>query len=98
MCELCNLYQELCNTPRFKWTQLCDAEIISQINIQKVDTKALEEKWNQTKEKLEQKVAVLTIGHQYINDWDQGRETDLFYMKTWELYNSNQKFCNTIWY
>ena len=53
----------------------------------------------QTKGKLEQKFAVQTdIDQDYINDWDPGRETGLFHMKTCELYNFNQKFCNTIWY
>jgi hypothetical protein len=74
-------------------------EILSQINILKMDTKALEEKWNQTKGKLEQKCALHTDSDQdYINDWNQGRETSLFQLETCELYNFNKKYCNTIWY
>ena len=64
-----------------------------------MDTKALEEKWNQTKGKLEQKFALHTdIDQDYLNDWNQGSESGLFHMKTCELYNFNQEFCNTIWY
>jgi hypothetical protein len=74
-------------------------EILSQNNILKMNTKALEEKWNRTKGKLEQKIAVLTNrNHHYINDWSQGREIELKYLKTCELYNLNKKFCNTTRY
>ena len=64
-----------------------------------MNTKALEERWNLTKVKLEQKIISFTNGdHHYINDWSQDREMDLKHLKTCELYNLNQKFCNSTWY
>jgi uncharacterized protein YjbJ (UPF0337 family) len=40
--------------------QLCAVEIISQINIQKMNTTEFKGNWNQTKGKLKQKFAILT--------------------------------------
>jgi uncharacterized protein YjbJ (UPF0337 family) len=40
--------------------QLCDVKILSQINIQKMNTTELKGNWNQTKGKLKQKFAMLT--------------------------------------
>jgi hypothetical protein len=61
-----------------------------------MDTRELEEKWNQTKGILEQKIARLNdCDHHYINDWTQSSAVNSADLKTCEFCNLNQKLCNT---
>ena len=60
MCEICNLFQKMCNIFRNDNRHFCIVKIHSPSKILKLNTTEVKGSWNEQKGKLKKKFAILT--------------------------------------